>query len=41
VSPISDWTCWSINYFDANGAVSITNIIVPGELERYFLLQVQ
>jgi len=40
-SPITDWTCWSTNYFDTNGAVSIANVIVPGEPERYFLLQVQ
>jgi T5SS/PEP-CTERM-associated repeat protein len=40
-SPIASWACWSTNYFDTNGAVNITNIIVPGEPERYFLLQVQ
>ncbi len=39
-TPITNWTYCATNYFGTNGAVSITNAIVPGEPQRYFRLQV-
>ena len=39
--PVTNWTCLSTNYFDTNGAVSITNLVLPGEPQRYFRLQLQ
>jgi hypothetical protein len=38
-SPLVNWTSLSTNTFDMTGYLSLTNDLVPTELQRYFVFK--